>query len=106
MASRLEELAKQAREELIKKNNFNHQSDDNKYSAGHTRAVSDQKTPNRGKGTNNFLDTENGGNDFDINGNPNKAGSGRAGNVGFNFYDKDLKYSHPDTSNNEGQISI
>lgn len=106
MASKLEEIAKQTREELTSKNHFSHTSDDNKYSAGHTRARADEQTPFRGKGTTKFLDTENGGNDFDRNGNPNRSGSGRFGNIAFNQYDKDLKYSHPDTSGNKGQITI
>lgn len=106
MASKLEEIAQQTRQELIAKNDFNRTSEDNKYSAGHTKATADQKTPDSGKGTQTFLDTENGGNDIDINGNPDKAGSGRKGNFGFNQYNKDNKYKHPDTSDNEGQITI
>lgn len=106
MASRLEEIGEQTRKELIKKNPYSRTSEDNKYSAGHTRAVSDQKTPEQGKGTNIFLDTYNGGSDVDINGNPDKSGSGRLGNMGFNQYGKDNQYTHPDTSDNEGQITL
>jgi len=47
------------------------------YSVLHTRALSDTTTPIYGKGTGLFLDTSNGGGDYDINGSVNYAGSGR-----------------------------
>ena len=47
------------------------------YSVVHTRALSDITTPIYGKGTGIFLDTANGGGEYDINGNMNHLGSGR-----------------------------
>lgn len=105
-AKKLQDIAEQTREQLITQNTYNRTSEDNKYAAGHTRAVSDQKTPVAGKGTFIFLDTYNGGSDIDKNGNPDKAGSGRSGNMGFNQFGKNTKYKHPDTSANKGQIRL
>lgn len=105
-ARKLQEVAEQTRNQLFAKNPYNNSSEANKYSAGHTRAKSDQKTPVAGKGTGTFLDTYNGGSDIDKNGNPDKAGSGRSANMGFNQFGKDNKYKHPDTSANEGQVRL
>ena len=54
------------------------------YSVLHTRALSDTTTPIYGKGTGIFLDTSNGGGDYDINGNINYAGSGRLNAISIN----------------------
>ena len=54
------------------------------YGVNNTRALSDNKTPVYGKGTSKFLDTENGGGDYDINGNINYLGSGRLNAIGIN----------------------
>lgn len=105
-ASKLEEIAKNKREELLTKNSFNKSGEGKKYNVNHSKALSDDKTPDHGKGTGKFLDTYNGGNDFDVNGNPNKSGSGRAQNLGFNKYSQENGYSHPDTSGNDDQTSV
>jgi hypothetical protein len=68
--SKLEEIAIAKRKELIAGNTYNSVSDTNKYSATHTRAMSDNTTPVNGKGTGVFLDTYNGGGSLDINGSP------------------------------------
>ena len=54
------------------------------YSATNTRALSDATTPIYGKGTGLFLDTANGGGEYDINGNINYVGSGRNNAIGIN----------------------
>ena len=54
------------------------------YSVLHTRALSDTTTPIYGKGTGIFLDTDNGGGEYDINGNINYIGSGRLNAIVIN----------------------
>ena len=54
------------------------------YTVVNTRALSDTATPVYGKGTGKFLDTSNGGGDYDINGNVNYIGSGRLNAIGIN----------------------
>ncbi len=105
-SNRLEEAALAARERLIASNSYNNADDANNYCSTHTRALSDNKTPEAGKGTGVFLDTFNGGTETDINGNPAVVGSGRKGNIVINQYNKDIQYEHPDTSGNIGQIII
>jgi hypothetical protein len=56
----------------------------NNYGVLHTRALSDTTTPIYGKGTGKFLDTANGGGDYDINGSINYAGSGRLNAISIN----------------------
>ena len=104
--SKLEREALLIRDALITKNTYNSVDDANNYGPTHSRALSDQSTPIAGKGTGIFLDTYNGGGDFDINGNPNMPGSGRIKNKAFNEYNENKKYDHPDTSGNQGQISF
>lgn len=110
MSNKLEEIAISKRESLISKNNYNNEDDANNYSAKHTRAISDAKTPVYGKGTGIFLDTYNGGGDFDVNGNPTIAGSGRlaafANNTSTWGYGPTQYYKTPDTSLNQGQVVI
>jgi hypothetical protein len=56
------------------------------YSVTNTRALSDSTTPVYGKGTGLFLDTDNGGGEYDINGNQtNFPGSGRAPLMNYNL---------------------
>jgi hypothetical protein len=105
MASKLEEVAIAQRNILIAKNTYNVIPEQN-YSPTHSRALSDNETPLRGKGTGIFLDTFNGGDDIDVNGNPNFAGSGRLQNQAVNVYNKDNPYDHPDTTGNVGQVVI
>lgn len=102
----LEEAAIAARLRLIASNSYNNSADANNYGATHSRAISDDVTPERGKGTGIFLDTFNGGTLTDIEGNPAIAGSGRKGNTVINQYDEDEPYKHPDTSENKGQVII
>ena len=103
--SDLEKIAIEIRKTLQAKNTFN-EGDGKKYQAGHTRALSDDKTPIQGKGTGIFLDTYNGGGDLDINGNPEVPGSGRIKNKVMNEYNEDKAYKAPDTSLNTGQIIV
>jgi len=111
--SPLEIAAIAARNALLPKNTYNNAAPANEYTATHTRAIADQKTPHYGKGTGNFLDIENyaAGADFDILGNPSTAiGSGRnpafALNLGTFGFDPTHRYTAPDTSKNIGQVII
>lgn len=103
-SNKLEEVALSQRAFLIPKNEYNSSDDSQSYSATHPNAISDGD--NKGKGTSVYLDTYNGGDDIDINGNPNYAGSGRIKNQAFNQYDDDNGYTTPDTSGNIGQVVI
>ena len=82
--SKLDLLAEEARRKNIVKNDYNGVADANTYSATHTKALSDQETPIKGKGTGVYLDTYHGGGDMDINGNPMYAGSGRLAAIANN----------------------
>ncbi len=106
--SKLDMLAEEARLKNITKNDYNGVADTNQYSATHTKALSDKETPVKGKGTGIYMDTYNGGGDYDINGNPNYAGSGRlaamANNISLWGYGSGSPYTAPDTEA-EGQQS-
>jgi len=106
--SKLEQIAIEVRNEILTNNTYKSatNSNDQEYGPTHTRAKSDEKTPVHGKGTGIYMDTENGGGQYDIHGVPHVVGSGRIGNVGNNQYNKDNKYDHPDTSGNIGQVRI
>lgn len=105
MASNKLELAALAqRGILIPLNSYNSVSPTNRYSGTHPNALSDGD--NKGKGTGVFLDTYNGGADFDINGNPAAAGSGRIQNIAINEYNSLNGYTAPDTGGNIGQVVI
>ncbi len=106
MPNKLEEAALAQRAALIPLNTFNSSDDSQEYGATHTRALSDTTTPVAGKGTGVFLDTYNGGGDYDINGNPAIVGSGRIQNVVLNQYDAQNGYQVPDMSGNIGQVVI
>jgi hypothetical protein len=111
MASNKLELASlNARAFLVPLNTYNAADDANNYGATHTNALSDNLSPNKGRGTGIFLDTYNGGTQTDINGNPTYAGSGRlaafANNGSTWGYTPDQYYSAPDTSGNVGQVSF
>jgi hypothetical protein len=71
------------RKELMKKNIYDKE---NSYNSKHTRAMSDDETPNFGKGTGEFMDTKNGGSAIDVKGNPAIPKSGREGNLKLNHY--------------------
>jgi len=104
--TKLEKIAIESRNNIIKNNIYNSYSDKNNYTPTHSRAISDKKTPVHGKGTGKFLDIENGGGSEDVNGVTGIIGSGRNGNVKQNEYNKNNKYEHPDTSKNIGQVVI
>lgn len=110
MSTKLEELAIAIRKGLVVINTYNNEDDANNYNDRHTRALSDKLTPNNGKGTGVFMDTYNGGSDFDINGNPTYGGSGRIPLTGNNLakwgYGPDSPYTKPDTSLNKGQVNF
>ena len=111
--SALEKAAIQQRKILIPKNFYNSESAPNQYSATHTRAIADSKTPNYGKGTGNYLDINNynAGSDWDKFGNQsNSIGSGRkpafANNASTWGYDPTINYTSPNTALNIGQVVI
>lgn len=109
-SNRLEQAAIAARDALVASNAYNSSDPSNNYSATHTKALSDSLTPIKGKGTGVFLDTYNGGGDFDVNGNPAAAGSGRLAAYAQNGaqwgYTPQQYYSIPDTSGNIGQVVL
>jgi hypothetical protein len=85
--SRLEIIAEEARKKLVVKNIYNGEDPANGYSDTHTRALSDQTTPVNGKGNGDYLNTYNyaqTGGEYDINGNPAYAGSGRNAALAYN----------------------
>lgn len=102
--SRLEQIAIAQRNTLIPFNTYNNANNGNNYSAGHTRAKSDETTPVQGKGTGIYMDSQNGGGSIDVYGNGIATGSGRIGNLLFNQFNQNNGYSHPDTTGNVGQI--
>ena len=106
--SKLEQIGIEKRNDLIGGNTYNSVSPSNKYSATHTRALSDTKTPIQGKGTGVFLEdtTTKGGGDYDINGNPEYPGSGRIKNKAINEYNDIAVYTTPNMTLNAGQIEI
>jgi hypothetical protein len=104
--TRLEEIAIEARKSLIMKNSFNDISNENNYSVTHTKAISDELTPKKGKGTGIPFDTYNGGSSEDVNGVIDAVGSGRISNVLKNKYSGNNNYKAPDMSGNVGQVTI
>jgi hypothetical protein len=111
--SALELAAIKQRNILIPINIYNNAAEANEYTATHSRALADQKTPHYGKGTGNFLDiyNYNAGSDWDQFGNQsNSVGSGRnpafANNFGTWGYDNTHYYLSPDMSKNVGQVII
>ena len=112
----LEQAAILQRSKLIPLNTYNDADVSNEYTATHTRALSDSKTPHYGKGSGQFLDINNYagvGSDWDVLGNPtipNGQGSGRDPAFANNFatwgYDNTHYYLKPDTSKNIGQVII
>jgi len=109
------------RNTLIPINTYNSFANANQYSLTHTRAITDSRTPNAGRGTGVFLDIQNygAGLDWDRLGNPQPGsivGAGicrspsitmnnatwNMGPVGLGM----LNYDHPDTTGNVGQVII
>jgi hypothetical protein len=88
--NRLEEIAKEARERLIRDNIYQNQL--NKiYGVTHPNATQekggiDDRKNNKGKGTGDFLDTSKGGGNYDINGRSDVLGSGRKALLQLNKY--------------------
>ena len=116
MSSKLEEIAAIQRAAITNPNNYRHSwssQDDtnNQYSPTHTRAMADEKTPIYGKGTGEFLDTNNynAGGEYDKHGNPAIIGSGRINSLNLNQakwgYGPTSEYKRPDTSTNYGQYN-
>ena len=109
-SNKLEQAAIVARNTLIAINGYDNAADANNYTATHTKALSDQQTPVKGKGTGVFLDTYNGGGSLDIYGSSNAAGSGRlaafANNTSTWGYGPTAYYQHPDTAGNVGQVTF
>lgn len=110
------------RNALIPINTYNSFDDSNKYSLTHTRAITDKKTPNAGRGTGTFLDINNydAGLDFDKLGNKQNPGSivgagiGRGASITLNNATWNMgptglnmqNYSNPNTALNVGQVII
>jgi hypothetical protein len=97
-AEKLTQFANDARKNNIIKNAFNGEADANGYSATHTKALSDQETPIKGKGTGVYLDTYNGGGELDVLGNPNYAGSGRLAAIAYNQSQWGMSPNNPYTA--------
>jgi hypothetical protein len=94
--SRLEEIAKATRTDLLVKNIYQDQSG-LKYDQTHPNATQamgaiDDPVNAKGKGTGGSFDTNNGGSSVDINGLPSVIGSGRNAIFSVNQYTPDNKY--------------
>ena len=94
--SKLEEAAILARQQLIARNEYNGSDDSNGYSANHPNAKSDGD--NKGRGTEAYLDTYNGGTERDE--------IERITLKAKNQYNADKGYQTPDTSANIGQVTF
>lgn len=105
-SNKLEEVGLNKRNELLGSNIYNNSDYSNNYNANHTRALSDNETPNRGRGTGVFLDTYNGGNRIDREGSNEYIGSGRIQNLAQNEYNNENGYQTPDTSGNIGMVNF
>ena len=109
--SKLELVGIDQRNALLPKNDYNSVGG-NQYTSTHTRALSDVKTPEAGRGTGQNLDSENyaAGTRTDIQGNPTLPGSGRnpamANNQATWGYSPKQVYTKPDTTGNNGQVNI
>lgn len=99
--SKLEQIGIEYRQQLLAQNIYNQ---DDFYNENHTRAKSDLETPEHGKGTGVYMDTENGGSSEDIHGVFGIHGTGRLALLAMNKYNKENEYTKPDTSGNIGQI--
>lgn len=81
----LEKFAEKQRKELLLKNVYNGSNNNNMYSSTHTRAMSDDVTPEYGKGTGQAFDTKEGGSATDI--------KVRKENLRFNEYNRNNEYN-------------
>jgi hypothetical protein len=91
--TKLEQFAEEQRKTLLLKNVYNGSSDNQMYSSTHTRAMSDEETPEYGKGTGQAFDTKEGGSATDI-----KA---RKENLRFNEYNRENTYQKPGMGEDE-----
>lgn len=91
--SKLEQVADEERKKLIIKNTYTGTNTNDMYSSTHTRAMSDDLTPEYGKGTGQSFDTKEGGSSTDI-----KA---RKENLRFNNYNREKTYQKPGTDDSE-----
>jgi hypothetical protein len=95
--SRLEEIANEARKNLLLQNVYFNESS-KKYDVNHPNANQsqggvDDRLNIKGKGTfGGYLDTTNGGGYYDINGRPDVDGSGRNRLLAKNLYNRDKPY--------------
>lgn len=118
-SNKLEKNGINARNTLITINDYDNVTNNNNYTSTHTKALSDNKTPEHGKGNpkdssvdvgalgNGFYDINGAiGNSYDINGSPQIAGSGRIANVLKNPYNFNLQYIKPDTTLNVGKVKF
>lgn len=105
-SNKLEQVGLTKRSELLGNNIYNGFDQNNSYSVNHTRALSDEETPDKGRGTGVFLDTQNGGNRIDREGSQTYIGSGRIQNIAQNQYNSENGYQTPDTSGNIGMVNF
>ena len=111
--SKLEDIGKQKRDELLPRNVYNSSGDAKKYSAIHPNALahdhgSDDPRDLKGKGTGEYLDTnpdnETGaGGYYDIFGSDYDVASGRIKNLLFNKYKSTDEYKAPIIGDNVNQ---
>jgi hypothetical protein len=102
--SELEKLAIIERNKILAANIYNNDTAANNYGATHSRALSDNLTPEHGRepvGGNGDIGTS-----TDIYGNPTIPGSGRVNNLVNNQYNTTKPYTAPDESLNKGQVSL
>ena len=94
--NRLEEIAAQARQELLVRNVYQNQTgkiyNENHPNALQAQGGSDDRLNIKGKGTAGYLDTLNGGGYYDIFGRPDVDGSGRNRLLQKNIYNRDKQY--------------
>ena len=96
--NRLEEIAKQARENLIRDNIYQDELG-KRYTVVDPNATQktggiDDRTNEKGKGTGEFLDTSKGGGSLDINGRVDVNGSGRNALLTLNKYSLNNQRQH------------
>ena len=111
--SKLDEIGKQKRDELLPRNVYNSSDDAKKYSSVHPNALahdhgSDDPRDIKGKGTGQYLDTNpdnqrGAGGYYDIFGSGMDVSSGRINNLKVNKFNKDNEYTAPVIPNNTNQ---
>lgn len=111
MQTDLEKKSIEARKNIIVKNTFKEGVSEYGESSDLVKSPKGKGTdsPSPGHGKGDRFDTQNGGSEMDINGNPNIPYSGRKGNMVINKYGPQYGYNEEyvvDTSGNEGQIIL